>query len=89
MADEHFSRETLARFFRSELSRQETRDFVRHLLRRCPSCSGLLREISQHEHLRTLLRGLEETAMRPDPDRGAPALARLSRFPTRSARASP
>ena len=30
MADEHFSRETLARFFRSELSRQENRDFVRH-----------------------------------------------------------
>jgi hypothetical protein len=89
MADEHFSRETLARFFRSELSRQETRDFVRHLLRRCPSCSRLLQEISRREHFQLLLRGMEEAAMRPDPDRGAPTLARVSRFPTRSARASP
>lgn len=86
MVDEHFSRVTLERFFRSELSRQETRDFVRHLLRRCPQCSRLLREVSQREKFQLLLRGLEDAALRADPDRDEPALARVSIFPSRGGR---
>jgi hypothetical protein len=86
MADEHFSRETLERFFRSELSREEARDFVRHLLRHCPQCSRLLREVSQRDNFQLLLRGLEDAA---DPDRGKAPLARISIFPNRGARAGP
>ncbi|MFL6262208.1 MAG: hypothetical protein ACJ76Y_21135 [Thermoanaerobaculia bacterium] len=88
MADEHFSRETLERFFRSELSREESRDFVRHLLRQCPRCSRLVREAAHRDSFQLLLRGLEEAALRsePAPERPAGALAKVSPFPSREAR---
>lgn len=38
MGDEHFPRESIERFMKAELSREETREIVRHLLARCPSC---------------------------------------------------
>lgn len=38
MEDEHFPREAIERFLRAELSREETREIVRHLLARCPLC---------------------------------------------------
>jgi hypothetical protein len=87
MADEHFSRETLERFFRSELSREESCDFVRHLLRQCPRCSRLVREAAHRDSFQLLLRGLEEVALRsePAPERPA-ALAKVSPFPSREAR---
>jgi hypothetical protein len=88
MVDDHFSRETLERFFRSELSREEIRDFVRHLLRRCPQCSRLLGEVSQRENFQLLLRGLQDAALRSDPDREQP-LARIAIFPSRESRADP
>ncbi len=72
MTDDHFSRETLERFLRLELSREETRGFVRHLLRRCPQCSRLLQEVSQRDNFQLLLRGLEDAALRTDPDREEP-----------------
>jgi hypothetical protein len=89
MTDDHFSRETLERFFRSELSREETRGFVRHLLRRCPQCSGLLQAVSQRDNFQLLLRGLEDAALRTDPERDQRPLARISIFPSRESRASP
>jgi hypothetical protein len=87
MVDDHFSRETLERFFRSELSRGEIRSFVRHLLRRCPQCSRLLQEVSQRDNFQVLLRGLEDAALRTDPEIEQPPLARVSIFPSREARA--
>ena len=89
MADDHFSRETLERFLHLELSREETRGFVRHLLRRCPQCSRLLQEVSQRDNFQLLLRGLEDAALRTDPDREQPSLATISIFPSREARAGP
>jgi hypothetical protein len=89
MVDDHFSRETVERFFRSELSREETRGFVRHLLRRCPRCSGLLREVSQSDNFQLLLRGLEDAALRTEPEREQRPLARISIFPSREARDGP
>jgi tetratricopeptide (TPR) repeat protein len=38
MEDEHFPRETIERFMEAELSREETREIVRHLLARCRVC---------------------------------------------------
>jgi hypothetical protein len=62
MADEHFSHEVIARFFRSELSRRETRDLVRHLLRQCPRCSQLLRAAVQGQDFRLLVGGVDKAA---------------------------
>jgi hypothetical protein len=87
MPDDHFSRDTIERFFRSELSHEETRGFVRHLLRRCPQCSRLLQEVSQRDNFQLLLRGLEDAALRTDPEHDQPPLARISIFPSRAARA--
>lgn len=89
MVDHHFSRETLERFYRSELSREETRGFVRHLLRRCPQCSRLLGEVSRSDNFQLLLRGLEDAALRTDPEREQRPLARISIFPSREARDGP
>ena len=38
MSAEHRPQPTMERFLRAELSRQETREVVRHLLARCPRC---------------------------------------------------
>jgi hypothetical protein len=89
MMDEHFSRETIERFFRSELSREESRGFVRHLLRQCPRCSPLLREVTQRGDFRLLLRGIEDAVLRFEPDRDPPELAKVSPFPSRGVRAGP
>jgi hypothetical protein len=86
MADHHFSRETVERFFRAELSRDESRNFVRHLLRRCPPCSALLQEVSQRQSFQLLMRGLEDTASR-EPDRAGRTLNRADRFTDSEARA--
>ena len=60
MRDEHFSRDTAEQFFRAELPQSESMRFIRHLLRQCPSCSGMLREIAQRRNFRVmLLRGTE------------------------------
>ena len=89
MADACFSRETLERFLRSELSREESRDFVRHLLRQCPRCSRLVREAARRDSFQLLLRGLEEAALRAEPVQEPPALAKVARFPSREARTAP
>jgi hypothetical protein len=89
MVDEHFSRVSLERFFRSELSRGEARNLVRHLLRRCPQCTGLLREVANGESFHLLLRGLEDGVLHTDPDRVEPVLAKVSLFTGRRARAGP
>ena len=87
--EDHFSRETLERFLRAELPREEIRDFVRHVLRRCPRCSGLLREVSRRADVQALLRVLENPEGRSDADPGERPLARVARFATRAARVSP
>jgi hypothetical protein len=86
MADACFSRETLERFFRSELCREESRDFVRHLLRQCPRCSRLVREVSRGESFQLLLRGLEKVALRSEPPQERRPLAKVSPFPGWEAR---
>jgi len=86
MVDACFSRVTLERFFRAELSREESRDFVRHLLRKCPQCSRLVREVVRGESFQLLLRGLEEAALRSEPVQEQPTLAKVSQFPSREAR---
>ncbi|HET9211201.1 MAG TPA: hypothetical protein VFR03_12420 [Thermoanaerobaculia bacterium] len=86
MADACFSRETLERFFRSELSREEARDFVRHLLRQCPRCSRLVREAARKESFQLLLRGLEEAALRSEPAQEPRPLATVAPFPSPEAR---
>jgi len=90
MADDHFSKDTLERFLRSELSREENRSFVRHLLRQCPRCALLLRELAPREDFRMLMLGLEGPEGPPDPDPiEQSSLAPVVRFAIRGARASP
>ena len=62
MRDEHFSRDTAEQFFRSELPQSEAMLFVRHLLRQCPACGKVLREIAQRRNFRlVLLRASEDS----------------------------
>jgi hypothetical protein len=80
MTDEHLSIETIERFFRSELSRDESRDFVRHLLRQCPECSRRLQAVAQRQDFQILVRGLEDSALRFDPDPCRMVLRRILRL---------
>ena len=72
MADAHFSYRFVERFLRSELSRGENREFVRHLLRQCPRCSRLIREVASEQNLPFLAHGLEAVVSRLNPDSGGP-----------------
>lgn len=49
MAEEHVSRELLQRFFRSELSRRDTHEVIRHLMRRCEKCLEVAVEVGAEE----------------------------------------
>ena len=89
MADDHFSRETVLRFLQSELSRDESRDFVRHLLRQCPECSRLIQEVSQRQDFRFLIQDLEDSALRGDPDPYKRILRRTFRAIEQEARDGP
>jgi hypothetical protein len=90
MADEHFSRETIERFFRSELSRDENRELVRHLLRQCPRCTQILKEVAQRQDFRFLIHAFEDTALRFDPERRTKSLRRRPSLAAReAARAGP
>jgi len=66
MEDEHFSHETVDRFFHLELSRGENRAFVRHLLRRCPRCSRVVKETARRLNLQVLAGSVAERAVRFD-----------------------
>lgn len=79
MTDSHFSPETIERFYRSELTREETRDFVRHLLKRCPSCCRIVQEVSQRENFQLLVRGLEDAALH-ETEAGGRVLGNPARF---------
>lgn len=89
MTDEHFSRDTVEQFFRSELPQADMMLFVRHLLRRCPGCSRVVREVTQNRTFRlVLLRGGSDSG-EPVPDRLRPDMAarpRLFAVPTRMIR---
>lgn len=89
MADDHFSRETVLRFLQSELSRDENRDFIRHLLRQCPECSQLVQEVSQRQDFRFLIQDLEDSALRCDPDPYKRILRRTFRTIEQEARDGP
>jgi len=67
MEDEHFSHETVDRFFRSELSRGENRAFVRHLLRQCPRCTRVVKETARRLSFQFLAGSVAERAVRFDP----------------------
>lgn len=75
MADDHFSRETIFSFFRSQLSRGECRGFVRHLLRQCPRCEAILKEVSDSRDFRLLFHAVERTALRADDGRTPDGIA--------------
>ncbi|HEV2852551.1 MAG TPA: tetratricopeptide repeat protein [Thermoanaerobaculia bacterium] len=49
MPGEHVSREVMQRFFRSELSRRDTHEVVRHLMRQCPTCLEVAVEVGAEE----------------------------------------
>ncbi|MFP5288033.1 MAG: hypothetical protein ACLGI9_20015, partial [Thermoanaerobaculia bacterium] len=51
MEDEHFPRETIERFMEAELSREETREIVRHLLARCRICLAAVGAAARREEL--------------------------------------
>lgn len=89
MADDHFSRQTVLRFLQQELSRDETREFVRHLLRQCPACSRLVQEVSQRQDFRFLIRDLEDSTLRCDPDPYKQILRRTFRTLEQEARDGP
>lgn len=89
MADDHFSRETVLRFLQSELSRDETRDFVRHLLKQCPECSRMVQEVSQRQDFRFLIQDLEDSSLRCDPDPYKRILRRTFRTIEQEARDGP
>ena len=60
MRDEHFSQDAVELFLRSELPQHESMRLVRHLLRQCPSCNRVLREITHRRNFRLMLqRGIE------------------------------
>lgn len=84
MGDEHFSHEVIERFFRSELSRGENREFVRHLLRQCPRCSRLVREVAHGQTLQALARNLEPKVSRVEAVSPQPILDRVLRLVGRS-----
>jgi hypothetical protein len=89
MTDEHFSRYNVEQFFRSELTQDEMMPFVRHLLRQCPACCRLVREVTQSRRVRlVLLRGGSDSGEpMPDPLRpGFGARPRLFPAPSRMIR---
>ncbi len=49
MPEEHVSREVMQRFFRSELSRRDTHEVIRHLMRSCEVCHGIAVEAGAEE----------------------------------------
>lgn len=49
MPRKHVSREVMQRFFRSELSRRDTHEVVRHLMRKCEACLEVAVEIGAEE----------------------------------------
>ena len=89
MADEHPSLETIERFLQSELSREQARDLVRHLLKQCPECTRRLQAVAQRQDFRFLIRGLEDSAFRFDPDPFRMILRRILRRVEQEARAGP
>ena len=89
MADDHFSRQVVLRFLQSELTRDETRNFVRHLLKQCPECSRLVQEVSQRQDFRFLIQDLVDSALRCDPDPYKRILRRTFRTVEQEARDGP
>ncbi|HEX6902238.1 MAG TPA: tetratricopeptide repeat protein [Thermoanaerobaculia bacterium] len=49
MPENHVSRELMQRFFRSELSRKDTHEVVRHLMRQCAACLSVAVEVGAEE----------------------------------------
>lgn len=62
MEDEHFPRETIERFMEAELSREETREIVRHLLARCRICLAAVDAAARRGDLLSGREGRPETA---------------------------
>jgi tetratricopeptide (TPR) repeat protein len=49
MDEDHASRDLMRRFFRAELSRQDSHEIVRHLMRRCQGCLAVAEEVGLEE----------------------------------------
>ena len=84
MEDEHFSHEVIERFFRLELSPGENCEFVRHLLRQCPRCSRLVREVAKGQKLRLLTDDFEPSIARLASGSAQQAFNRILRLVGRS-----
>ncbi|HEX7183824.1 MAG TPA: hypothetical protein VF756_18490 [Thermoanaerobaculia bacterium] len=65
MAEDHVSRELFQRFFRSELSRRDTQQVVRHLLRECGTCLETAIQVDAEEGF-VYSRGDFRSALFPD-----------------------
>ncbi|HEX7183552.1 MAG TPA: hypothetical protein VF756_17085 [Thermoanaerobaculia bacterium] len=69
MADDHVSRELLQRFFRSELSRRDTQEVVRHLMRRCGECQERAIQVGAEEGYAYSAGDFQSALFPDDPER--------------------
>ena len=49
MSEFHVKREQMERFLRTELSREENREIIRHMLTECPICRETVRQAARRQ----------------------------------------
>lgn len=52
--ESHVERESMERFLRAELSREENQEIIRHLLTECPVCRDTIQEAARRQGLKVL-----------------------------------
>lgn len=52
--ESHVGRESMERFLRAELPREENQEIIRHLLTECPVCRAMVREAAQRQGFKVL-----------------------------------
>ncbi len=53
-SESHVGRESMERFLRAELSREENQEIIRHLLTECPVCREMVHEAARRQGLKVL-----------------------------------
>lgn len=53
-SESHVGRESMERFLRAELSREENQEIIRHLLTECPVCREVVHEAARRQGLKVL-----------------------------------
>ena len=48
-SESHVGRESMERFLRAELSREENQEIIRHLLTECPVCRDTIQEAARRQ----------------------------------------